>query len=186
MRPKIPDSLVERIRAVYEDAGYATESEFIRDAIRRQLSRVEETQSKDPVKHTYDFEYHLDSVTDGAKYPTVYLRPEGSRVYNPGTEENRRVLDTGVKEVSEGSINDSLETLSVVYEASLAERATDLADDDEGWIQIILSSETVDEIGVETAVSEVLDAVADTLENADAWESPEDRLESVIEQYTSD
>jgi metal-responsive CopG/Arc/MetJ family transcriptional regulator len=42
MRPSIPDSLAERIEENYEEAGYASKTEFVNDAIRRRLERVEE------------------------------------------------------------------------------------------------------------------------------------------------
>lgn len=185
MRPKIPDSLAERIRAVYEAAGYATESEFIRDAIRRRIDQVERSQAEDSTSQTYNFEYHIDSAADGNKYPTVYLRPKGSYVYNPEADEVGLVLNTGAKEVNEDSISGHLETLDVVHTASLSEKAVGLEDDDDGWIYIVLNSETVANVGEKAAVSEVLDGVSDVLESADAWESPEERLENVIEQFTS-
>lgn len=41
MRPQIPNGLEQRIEQVYEDAGYATESELVRDAVRQWLPQAE-------------------------------------------------------------------------------------------------------------------------------------------------
>lgn len=41
MRPNIPDSLSEKIEEVYEDAGYASKTEFVNDAVRRRLEDIE-------------------------------------------------------------------------------------------------------------------------------------------------
>lgn len=42
MRPKIPDSLAQRVEAVREDGGYATASELIRDATRERVAELED------------------------------------------------------------------------------------------------------------------------------------------------
>lgn len=44
-RPKLPDALAEQIEEVYEDAGYSSQSEFARDAIRRRIEEVQATDS---------------------------------------------------------------------------------------------------------------------------------------------
>lgn len=41
MRPNIPDTLAERIDKVYEEAGYASRTELVNDAIRRRLEDLE-------------------------------------------------------------------------------------------------------------------------------------------------
>lgn len=38
----VPTALDEQIEEVYEDLGYASKSEFCRDAIRRRLNEVDE------------------------------------------------------------------------------------------------------------------------------------------------
>lgn len=42
MRPQIPESLAERIEAVYEEAGYGSESELVRDAVRQWINELEQ------------------------------------------------------------------------------------------------------------------------------------------------
>lgn len=186
MRPKIPDPLAERTRVVYEDAGYATESEFIREAIRRHLEQTEDAQTEESDEQIYDFEYHFYSVADGAKYPSLYLRPEGSQVEDPDTDEIRRVLNTGVKKIDEETISDQLEQLDVVYKGELSLLASHFEEDDDGWIQIHFDKEVVDEVGVEAAVPKILEAAANAIESSGTWESPQERLESVMEQYTTE
>lgn len=41
MRPEIPPGLEQRIEQVYEEAGYATESELVRDAVRQWIPQAE-------------------------------------------------------------------------------------------------------------------------------------------------
>ena len=41
MRPNIPNSLAERIEEKYEQAGYASKTELVNDAIRRRLEDLE-------------------------------------------------------------------------------------------------------------------------------------------------
>lgn len=51
MRPNIPDELEAQINEVYEQAGYATPSEFVRDAVRRRVNTVRDNQNRStPVK----------------------------------------------------------------------------------------------------------------------------------------
>jgi len=40
MRPRIPEELAAQVEAVYEDAGYSTPTEFIRDAVRHRAAHV--------------------------------------------------------------------------------------------------------------------------------------------------
>lgn len=42
MRPRIPPALAERIERVVETNGYASTTEFVREAIRRRLEEVED------------------------------------------------------------------------------------------------------------------------------------------------
>jgi len=46
VRPVIPDELVTRIEQVDDYHGYATTAEFVRDAVRRRVSQIEDTQNE--------------------------------------------------------------------------------------------------------------------------------------------
>lgn len=45
MRPQIPVALEDRIQAVYEQAGYTSPSEFVREAARRRCEELESAQT---------------------------------------------------------------------------------------------------------------------------------------------
>jgi len=42
MRPNIPERLSKLVEQNYESAGYASETEFVNDAIRRRLEELDE------------------------------------------------------------------------------------------------------------------------------------------------
>lgn len=61
MRTPIPEALEERIEAIHEEAGYATKSEFVRDAVRHWLANVEEKPYKPRSIEEIHFEYSIHS-----------------------------------------------------------------------------------------------------------------------------
>lgn len=195
MRPKIPDTLVNRIERVYETAGYATESEFIRDAIRRQLDEVEQM-NKDSQKpqqtadRSYDFEYTLVTESNQLRddrFPPLHVRPEGSRIANRADEGKKLVLSTQSKDVEASDIKNSLEQLAVIdYVALTQDDPWERKTEDDGWVVISLDDDQIGDTELDAAVDTILSTFEETLQTADGWSNPHKQLEDTLNRYTSD
>lgn len=74
MRTPIPESLEERIETIYEDAGYATKSEFVRDAVRHWLDETEDEHTGRPRVDEPHFRYEMHAYSDKYKISLIPTR----------------------------------------------------------------------------------------------------------------
>ena len=74
MGTPIPDSLESRIEAIYEQAGYATKSEFVRDAVRHWLDVTEEEEVGATMLDKRYFRYDVHAYSDRYKISLVPTR----------------------------------------------------------------------------------------------------------------
>ena len=191
MRPKIPDGLAKRIEDVYEEAGYATESEFIRDAIRRRLEAVDEDVEEHEGIAEYEFEYEFATVDGSTKkqYPTLYLRPEGAHVSKSEEAENTLLLHIGSKAIQETVLNSKIEELNFVHTAALTPINDDGpvgSDDDDGYIYIVFEEGKMDTIDLDDAVQRLLETTATAIQEAESWESPRQQLSNALRRHMSE
>ena len=187
MRPKIPDQLTERIQQAYESAGYATESEFIRDAIRRRLEEVESSQNITSKNRIHDFNYSsLKSTSLQFKkdeYPPIYVRPEGSRIADRANEGSLLVLSVNGQDIKYEDITVPVEELDVVADCRLTrEDPWDRKTEDNGWIEIRLAAEHVADADLDTVVDTILTTIDEAIVGAESWKNSHREIKDALER----
>ena len=188
MRPKIPDQLVERIENCYEDAGYATESEFIRDAIRRRLEDIENETAAVTPERTFEFDSAVYSESQEIKndeYPPLYVLPEGGRVSNVADSGSKLVLRIDSKTIEESEITERMTEVDVVGSVGLTRRDPwERETYDDGWIKIRLADEQVQKGDLDSAIERIFESLQEAIIHASSWDNPHKELEDVVNRYT--
>lgn len=108
MRPQIPEKVEEQIEAVYEEAGYATKAEFVRDAIRRRLEELETDKIGDVPIEGKHFKYTFNP--HGGLYKIKLRTTDESPLWisqNP-------IFYYGQERIDQGPIQSALEDISGV------------------------------------------------------------------------
>lgn len=187
MRPKIPDQLAERIQQAYESAGYGTESEFVRDAIRRRLEDVESSDNTVSETRIHDFESTYPKSTSlqlkNDEYPPIYIRPEGSRIVDHATEGSLLVLSIDGQDIEYDDITGPVEELDVVANCRLTrEDPWDRKSENDGWIEIQFASEHMTGADLDTVVDSILTTIDDAIVSADSWENPHGELKDALKR----
>jgi Arc/MetJ-type ribon-helix-helix transcriptional regulator len=187
MRPKIPDRLVERIQQAYESAGYATESEFIRDAIRRRLEEVESSNSIPSETRSHDFEYTSPKSTSlqfkNDEYPPIYVRPKESRIVDHANDGSLLVLSIDGQDIEAEDITRPVEELDVVADCRLTrDDPWDRKTETDGWIKIRLAAEHVSGTDLDTVVDTILTTIDEAIVGAESWKNPHKELEDALER----
>jgi len=187
MRPKIPDQLTERIQQAYESAGYATESEFIRDAIRRRLEEVESSQNITSKNRIHDFNYSSLKSTSlqfkEGEYPPIYVRPEGSRIADRANEGSLLVLSVNGQDIKYEDITVPVEELDVVADCRLTrEDPWDRKTEDNGWIEIRLAAKHVADADLDTVVDTILTTIDEAIVGAESWKNSHREIEDALER----
>jgi Arc/MetJ-type ribon-helix-helix transcriptional regulator len=185
MRPKIPPPLADRIEDIHTDAGYATESEFVRDAVRRLLDQVEEDTRTANENHTFDLEYELyHAESDSSKkYPNIRIRPENATISKETQGDKQKLLNTDKKTIEDSYLKTRLEGLDIVH-TCLLRCAEDQEND--GWIHVVIEDEQVDDDNVDQEVLSICNAVEEAIETADSYENPAQSLENALQKYTGE
>jgi Arc/MetJ-type ribon-helix-helix transcriptional regulator len=188
MRPKIPDQLAERIQQVHESAGYATESEFVRDAIRRRLEEVESAQNVTSETRVHDFEFTTPKSTSlqfkNDEYPPIFVRPEGSRITDHANEGSLLVLSINGQDIESEDITGPVEELDVVADCRLTrEDPWDRKTETDGWIEIRLAADHVSGTDLDTVVDTILTTIDEAIVGAESWKNPHKELEDALERH---
>lgn len=188
MRPKVPNKLAERIETVYEQAGYSTTSEFVRDAIRRRVEEIEQT-SKPLSNQEFDFQYAMKNNAAELmrdEFPILHVRPEGSRVRNVADEGQKLVLSVDQKEITKDAIRSGLNELSQVSAAGLTrDDPWNRKTEDDGWIQIHFEADELQRMEIDAVVAEIFETLEQTIATADGWSNPHNELENTVKRYTT-
>ncbi len=122
MRTPIPDALEQRIERNYEGAGYATKSEFVRDAVRQRLTESEEEQVAKPIPNETHFSYSVQSPK-GPTNHTIKLTPTPDSplhmtYHTPGHPNNSVSLTYGEHRISREALESALIDIEGVERAA--------------------------------------------------------------------
>ena len=121
MRTPIPEALEQRIERVHEEAGYATKSEFVRDAVRHWLAEIEEERFTGTMTDETHFSYSVHSPK-GPENHTIKLKPTTDSPLNmmyhtPGHPDNNVSLDFGGGQIDRDIVESALSDIEGVAKA---------------------------------------------------------------------
>ncbi|MDL0140303.1 ribbon-helix-helix domain-containing protein [Halobacterium salinarum] len=121
MRTPIPEALEQRIDRVHEKAGYATKSEFVRDAVRHLLTKIEEERFTGAVAAETHFSYSTHSPK-GPENHTIKLKPTTDSPLNmmyhtPGHPDNNVSLNFGEEQIDRDAVESALSDIEGVAKA---------------------------------------------------------------------
>jgi len=154
MRPEIPGALGERIETIYEDAGYSTGSELVRDAVRRWLDTLEarflgEESPRDP-----DFTFAVSSNSALVRLRLTPTEDSDLQVSNRGGQsQSVPTLVTGDTTIRNDTLKPALEQVDGVKRGTMTATG-----------EIEIQFERDGSADLQAAVDEVFGVIEDVIE----------------------
>lgn len=179
-RPEIPEGLERRIEDVYEQAGYKTKSELVRDAARQHVNDLEAKHHVTKQLKRDLFQYRI--VEHEHKGPEIRLAPQqGSQLrfkyFDKGDPPHTTILDTGNTWVGQDDIEEAVQEVQGVDRCGVLTK---------GAISVDVAE--YNDVPIEELVDDVYDALYELIEEADrrvaeGEQTREKALEDAVAPY---
>jgi len=170
MRPEIPPALEERIEKIYENAGYASGTELVRDAVRRWVSELETKYPERGDDDYPDLSYTVSSNTKLIKLELIPTEDSDLRIGDSGGQhQSVPTLYTESAMIKNETMKPALESITGVKYGGLTHS---------GEFSVKISRDT--EADLDSIVDEVFRTIKNVIQNK---ENPVARVEEATAQY---
>lgn len=170
MRPEIPESLEQRIENIYEEAGYASGTELVRDAVRRWVDELEQKYPKQETEEYPDLEYTVSSNTKLVRLKLAPTENSELRIGDSGGQhQSKPTLYSEDAMIKNSTVKSALEDISGVQNGGLTHT---------GEVKVEIPHES------ERDINMIVDDVFQTIYNLiQRKESPVEQVKQATSRY---
>lgn len=173
MRPEIPESVEQRINDIYAEAGYASGTELVRDAVRRWVEQLEQKYPEQDTSDYPDFEYSVSSNTELIRLTLTPTDESDLRIGDRGGQhESKPTLYTEDTMIKNGTVKSALEGIDGVKRGTLTHT---------GEIDVQIPIDEQREF--DTIVDDVFQKIADVIREK---ENPSIQVEKAVAKYADE
>jgi hypothetical protein len=181
MRPEISGRLEQRVENLHEQAGYATPSELVRDAVRRRMDELERELkvSEQPKYELFQYEIRSNQVEETIKLDLSPKPNSGLRLkyVDKGPTPHHVELRTGSETLREHAIQEALKPIDGVVDAGFITKPR---------IRVKIQKDTTRPFSV--IVEEVFDTLYEVVGMGgleEVEETRQEELQKAVDRYAS-